>query len=73
MAAVCGHGTVVRARPGAPGSPTGEAGLNDTAAINLHHIVTVPRDGLTRYVGAVAPSTLQKVSAALLFALGLDA
>jgi len=50
-----------------------EAGLKDASAINLHHIVTVPRDGLTRYVGAVAPSTLQRVRAALRFALGFDA
>jgi mRNA interferase MazF len=49
-----------------------ECGLKAQSAINLHHVVTVPRAGLRRFVGSVAPDVLHKVRAALLFALGFD-
>jgi len=47
-----------------------ECGLKEPSAINLHHMVTIPRAGLRRWVGAVPPETLEEVRTALLFALG---
>ena len=49
-----------------------ESGLKGPSAINLHHVVTVPKDGLRRFVGSVSPDVLARVRAALLFALGFD-
>jgi mRNA interferase MazF len=47
-----------------------EAGLKEVSVVNLHHVVTVPRAGLRRFVGSVTPATMARVRAALLFALG---
>ena len=49
-----------------------EAGLKNQSAINLHHLVTVPKSQLRRFVGTVSPATLQRVKEAMLFALGFD-
>ena len=49
-----------------------EVGIKETSAINLHHIVTVPRAGLRRFVGSVPLATMARVRAALLFSLGWD-
>ena len=49
-----------------------ETGLKRTSAVNLHHVVTVPREGLRAYVGAVSPAVMEAVRRALLFALGYD-
>ncbi len=49
-----------------------ECGLKEPSAINLHHVVTIPRTGLRRFVGTVSPSVLVQVRAALLFALGFE-
>ena len=49
-----------------------EAGLKEESAVNLHHVVTVPRAGLRRFVGTVSPATMLRVRAALLFSLGWD-
>jgi len=49
-----------------------ESGLKQPSAINLHHIVTVPKSELKRFVGTVSQETLQRVKEALLFALGFD-
>ena len=49
-----------------------ESGLKSTSAINLHHVVTVPKTGLRRFVGSVSPAVLEQVRAALLFALDFD-
>jgi mRNA interferase MazF len=49
-----------------------ECGVKESSAINLHHVVTVPREGLRRFVGTVSPKVLKKVKAALLFALGFE-
>jgi mRNA interferase MazF len=49
-----------------------ESGLKQPSAINLHHIVTVPKSELKRFVGTVSQETLQRVKDALLFALGFD-
>ena len=48
------------------------SGLKSTSAINLHHVVTVPKTGLRRFVGSVSPAVLQQVREALLFALDFD-
>jgi len=47
-----------------------ECGLKGTSAINLDHVVTVPRIGLRKYIGYVAPEKLELARVALLFALG---
>ena len=49
-----------------------ESGLKERSAINMHHVVTVPRRGLRRFVGTISPAVLQQVRTALLFALGFD-
>jgi mRNA interferase MazF len=49
-----------------------ESGLKGASAINLHHVVTVPKAGLRRFVGSVSPAILDQVRAALLFALDFD-
>ena len=47
-----------------------ESGLKTTSAVNLHHLITVPKAGLHRFVGSVSPPVLERVRAAFLFALG---
>ena len=47
-----------------------EAGLKHASAINLHHVATVPREGLRSFVGTVPPEAMDRVRDALLFALG---
>jgi len=47
-----------------------EVGLKEPSAVNLHHLATVPREGLRAYVGTLSPATLEAVREALLFALG---
>ena len=49
-----------------------ESGLKSAAAINLYHVVTVPKTGLRRFIGSVSPAVLDRVRAALLFALDFD-
>ncbi len=49
-----------------------ECGLKNRSAINLHHVVTVPRAGIRRFVGTVSPHVLDDVRKALLFALGFQ-
>jgi mRNA interferase MazF len=49
-----------------------EVGLKQPSALNLHHVVTVPKSELRRFVGTVSAETLQRVKEALLFALGFD-
>lgn len=49
-----------------------ECGLKEPSAINLHHVITVPRSGIRRFVGVVSPAVLHHVRDALLFALGFD-
>ena len=48
---------------------TGE-GLKEESVINLHHVMTVPRKNLRRFIGGVKPAKMKKVFEALLFALG---
>jgi len=49
-----------------------EIGLKNPSAINLHHLVTVPKSELKRFVGTVPEEILTRVKEALLFALGFD-
>jgi mRNA interferase MazF len=49
-----------------------ECGLRDQSAINLHHVATVPRSGLRRFIGSVPAPVLFQVREALLFALGFE-
>ena len=49
-----------------------ECGLPEPSAINLHHVVTIPRTDLRRFVGVVSPAVLVQVRAALMFALGFE-
>ena len=50
----------------------GDSGLKSISAINLHHVITVQKAGLRRFVGSVSPEVLEGVRAAILFALGFD-
>jgi mRNA interferase MazF len=47
-----------------------EDGLKGPCAINLHNIVTVPRQGLGRRVAQLSERRLDQVCAAIAFALG---
>lgn len=49
-----------------------EVGLKRPSAINLHHVASVPLEGLRSYVGTVSIETLDCVCDALLFALGFS-
>jgi mRNA interferase MazF len=49
-----------------------ECGLKQPSAVNLHHVATVPRSGLRRYLGAAPRQTMARVRTALLFALGFS-
>ena len=50
-----------------------ECGLKHPSAVNLHHLVTVPREGLRTFVGSAPQQTMDRVCEALLFALGFAA
>ena len=48
-----------------------DSGLKSTSAINLHHVVTIPRRSVCADSSARSrPAALERVRAALLFALG---
>lgn len=47
-----------------------EDGLKQPSAINLHNIVTVPKEGLGRRVAQLNESRLEEICAAIAFALG---
>ena len=49
-----------------------ESGLKSMSAINLHHVITVPKAGLRRFIGSVSPAVLARIRASLLFALGFE-
>jgi mRNA interferase MazF len=49
-----------------------ESGLKEPSAINLHHLVTVPKSGLRRFVGTVSSAVLVRVRTASLFSLGFE-
>ncbi len=49
-----------------------DSGLKTDSAINLHHVATIPKAGLRRFIGAVPPAVLARVRTALLFALGFE-
>jgi mRNA interferase MazF len=48
-------------------------GLKQPCAINLHNIVTVPKDGLGRRVAQLDESRLDQICGAIAFALGYRA
>jgi mRNA interferase MazF len=50
-----------------------EDGLKQPCAVNLHNIVTVPREGLGRRVAQLDESRLDEICAAIAFALGCSA
>ncbi len=49
-----------------------EDGLKETSAINLHHILTIPKSQLHRFVSSLSPVKMDEVLEAMLFALGFD-
>jgi mRNA interferase MazF len=49
-----------------------ECGLKEPSAINLHHLFTIPQEGLQRFVGSVSESTMHAVRRALLYALAFE-
>jgi mRNA-degrading endonuclease toxin of MazEF toxin-antitoxin module len=46
--------------------------LKADSAVNLHHVVTIPKTGLQRFVGTVPAEILARVRTALLFAFGFE-
>lgn len=49
-----------------------EDGMKAACAVNLHNLVTVPKDGLGRRLAQLSPQQMAQVCAALRFALGCD-
>ena len=49
-----------------------EEGLKESSAINLYHLITIPKSGLHRFVGTVSPARMEEVREAMLFALGFE-
>lgn len=47
-------------------------GMKRRCAVNLDHLITVPRSRLGRRVAGVTPSRLAEVASAIVFALELD-
>jgi mRNA interferase MazF len=47
-----------------------EDGVKTTCAVNLHNVVTVPKDGLGRRLARLSDERMQEVCVALAFALG---
>jgi len=47
-------------------------GLKDHSAINLHHVITIPKSGLRRFIGSVSAEKMAEILESLLFALGFD-
>lgn len=45
-------------------------GLKKPCAVNLHNVVTVPKDWLGRRVAALGPERMEEICSALGFALG---
>ena len=57
------------------GSPTEvvlgvEDGMKHPSAVNLDHVITVPRAGIGKLIGHVSPARLTDVCRALAFAVG---
>ena len=49
-----------------------DSGLKADSAVNLHHVVTIPKSGLRRFVGTVPAEILARIRSALLFAFGFE-
>ena len=49
-----------------------ECGLKERAAVNLHHLFTIPKSGLHRFVGSVSEPSMRAVRRALLYALAFE-
>ena len=49
-----------------------EDGMKSACAVNLHNVVTVPKDGLGRRLTRLTEGRMQEVCVALGFALGCD-
>jgi mRNA interferase MazF len=48
-------------------------GMKQPCAVNLHNVVTVPREALSRRVARLSQDRMREVCAALAFAVGCDA
>ena len=49
-----------------------EGGLRNNSLVYLHQILTVDKSRLGRYLGRLAPETMEKVDKAILISLGLE-
>jgi mRNA interferase MazF len=47
-------------------------GMKQPCAVNLHNVVTVPREALSRRVARLSRDRMREVCAALAFAIGCD-
>ena len=49
-----------------------EDGMKTPCAVNLHNVVTVPKERLGKRIAQLRPSRLREICAALCFSLGCD-
>lgn len=49
-----------------------DEGLKEPSAVNLHHVVTIPKSELRRFIGSLSPAKMEEIRGAMLFALGFD-
>lgn len=49
-----------------------EEGLKESCAANLHHLMTIPKSGISHFVGSLSPSKMDQIKEAILFALGFE-
>ncbi len=47
-------------------------GLKENCVANLHHVNTVPKSQLKKFVGTLPPARMEELKESLLFALGFD-
>lgn len=49
-----------------------EDGLKASCVVNLHHVMTVPKRSIGRWVATLPPSRMRELCRALAFAVGCD-
>lgn len=49
-----------------------DEGLKESSAVNLHHLITIPKSELRRFIGSLSPVKMEEIREAMLFALGFD-
>jgi mRNA interferase MazF len=49
-----------------------DEGLKEPSAVNLHHLVTLPKTQLRRFIGTLSSAKMKEVLEAMVFALGFE-